>query len=237
MSRQIKWTYAILPFFIGLSALSISFGQIPLGELYLPEGGDSKRGPADHLYISITNNTWINGPKGTKVRLYSPGFDISLTTDFWIKKGLFSIGTGIALSSYNIHSNATFGNCGGSVGKSGACLTPLPANYAYKKNKISANYVDIPLEIRFKRTFKKPLRVYAGFKFGYLFNAHDKLIDNTGKYKNLNLKGFNQWRYGGYMIVGYHQFNLFWYCSFSPLLKNNENKLIPMSAGITFFII
>jgi hypothetical protein len=113
----------------------------------------------------------------------------------------------------------------------------------YNKSKLAANYIDVPLELRFKtgKSVKKTFRMAIGIKGGVLFNSHTKVkykdITEDEKWKEKSIGDFslNHFRYGLTARVGYRYFNIFGYYSLSDLFDQDFGPQVrPIMIGITF---
>jgi hypothetical protein len=110
---------------------------------------------------------------------------------------------------------------------------------ALKKNKLSCEYVGIPLMLRYEtnpRDEDKSFHIAAGGFGEYLLGAHTK-IKNTSNDKAKQHDDFNlnRFRYGVTARVGYAWINLFVNYSLSTLFeKDIEPDLKPVSAGLAF---
>ena len=119
----------------------------------------------------------------------------------------------------------------------------LGARFSYSKNRLAANYFDIPLEFSFASNRSNPkagLKLALGGKFGILYSAHTKIkyqapADETRIAKLKQQWGLNRFRYGAHARIGYGSFNLYFEYQLSPLFTNNEfdGPLIPTRQGNT----
>jgi len=121
----------------------------------------------------------------------------------------------------------------------------FPNASGFKKSKISANYFDIPIELRWhhrKNDFKRSVRVTVGGKVGFLFDSKTKVkYSETGENKIAKQKeGLNleQIRYGVYGKLGYGPIGAYYYYSFSQLFKKDQGpegtQANPMMFGLYF---
>ncbi|WP_152425208.1 outer membrane beta-barrel protein [Nafulsella turpanensis] len=87
----------------------------------------------------------------------------------------------------------------------------------WEKNRLAANYVDIPLEFAFNSNKSNPaagLSVALGGKIGVLYAAHTKVKyelpgGETRKVKDERQWGLNRFRYTTYTRIGYGAFSVF----------------------------
>ncbi|MDH5382447.1 MAG: PorT family protein [Cyclobacteriaceae bacterium] len=97
------------------------------------------------------------------------------------------------------------------------------------KSMLIAEYIDIPLELRFSSNASDPghsFNVALGAKVGYLFRGMSKIKYSEGgetkKVKDIQSFHLTDLRYGAYLRVGTGGFNLFANYMITPLFKANE---------------
>lgn len=197
-----------------------------------------KNSPAkDRLLIGVSLDNWLNGPACIETKIYSPGFNAAAMYDKPFGKSTFSVAVGLGFSSFNAHSNArpsyildTAGNVTETV------MLDMPDSVEYKKNKLSLNFVEIPVEIRFRSRPDKSFRRFslaAGFKFGVLVQGHTKYKDDGIKIKTYDIPNLQNLRYGPTFRIGYGKVSLFAFYSLTDVFKEGKGtKLTPVSAGI-----
>ena len=191
--------------------------------------------------IDIFNDLVMDAPKGdVEFRGFNPGVNVYAMRTFPIGKTNFAFAGGLGLGMHNIYSNSTL-----QVDSAGVSfLREIPEkaangkNIDYKKSKISLTYVDLPVELRFKT--EGGFRISAGFKVGYLINAHtkykgDDLIDGSKtKIKVGRLPNIQSWRYGPSFQIGYKWVNLMAFYSISTVFEDKQGPAIyPISLGLT----
>lgn len=208
-----------------------AFSQIALIKPRLRD--DSSR-VGDRFIIDITHDRWLEVPDGVDQEILAPGFTITRTHDFRFGNSALSFAVGYGISSHNVFSNAEI------VYDSIAdfsTLTPFGPNYSYKKNKLSAGYISVPLELRLITRGLKSVRIVAGFKAGYLFNLHSKKKDNDGKFKWYNYENVVPYRMGVYARIGYNNFSLYGYYGLTPLFEDGKGtELVPIAVGLSWTI-
>ncbi len=96
-----------------------------------------------------------------------------------------------------------------------------------KKSHLIANYVDIPVELRFyvnKDNPKRSFHIGIGGKFGFLFSSHTKIKYDEGGEKVIDKEkrsyGLNPFRYGLTGRLGYGGISVFGYMSLSELFED-----------------
>ena len=173
-------------------------------------------------------NAWRS--KGVNLYYY---YRVKLIND----KLTLNPGLGLGLDSYSFNNHVIIGTSNTGIFESH--IDTLNRNIL--KTKLATNYVDLPLELRFKSSSNdlKAFRIAVGAKVGVLFNAHSKIkfVEDgfVHKTKNRDDFGLNQFRYGLIGRIGYSYFNLFGYYSLSTLFKNGKGPdVTPFMFGITF---
>lgn len=201
------------------------------------EGAKKKLRGKDRLMIGMSLDNWLNSPSGVEPRVYSPGFNVALVYDYPLAKSSFSLAGGLGFSSYNIHSNAQPKTLRDDEGEAiGTYFEAFPDSIDYKTNKLSVNYIEVPVEIRFRSRGDKSYRRFglaAGFKVGYLVQSHTKYKDESIKFKYYNINFLNNFRYGPTVRVSYGKISLFGFYSLSDLFEEGKGPdVTPISAGI-----
>ncbi len=172
--------------------------------------------------------------------------------EFFIPKTKFSILTGISLGleKYRFKNPVTIMRDQNNKGEYYDHVTELSSlvnTTSIKQTKLAINYLEIPLELRFRTNATYPKNSFtfsAGAKIGWVFNAHTKYkyrqegIKKT--VKNRDQFDLNPFRYGYIIRVGYGDFSLFYYQSLSPIFKTGKEPegtvSEPINAGISFSV-
>jgi len=188
---------------------------------------------SDRLFVELMLNNWLEVPDGIEVRTYSLGFDASFLWDIRFGTSNFSFAPGIGFSSHNVHHNGQFSKID-SAGARFTDLQPFPSSYSYKKNKLSMNYIELPLELRFRTNGYTPFRLTAGIKIGVLVDAHTKTKDDDGTHKFKPLPNTLPYRYGVFGRIGYSWFSIVAFYSLTNVFEDgNGVELTPVSVGIS----
>ena len=189
--------------------------------------------------IDIFNDLVMDAPDNMEFKGFNPGVNVYAMRTFAIGKSNFAFAAGLGLGMHNIYSNSTLQDTSGvSFFKEIPEKTANGKDLNYKKSKLSLTYVDVPLELRFKTT--SGFRVSAGFKVGYLINAHtkykgDDLIDGSKtKIKVGRLPNIQTWRFGPSFQIGYKWVNLMAFYSISTVFEDKQGPPIyPVSLGLS----
>ena len=105
--------------------------------------------------------------------------------------------------------------------------------------KISLNYVDVPLELRFRTAEdnrEHRWKLGVGAKVGYLLNIHEKTINGNGRKSKLYYYPHAaKFRYGPTLRVGYGAVLLTGFYSFSTFFQEGKsvNAINAFSLGLT----
>lgn len=161
----------------------------------------------------------------------------------------FSInpGLGFGMENYNFENaitldyNQTDGNVILPVSE---YLDPLELE-DLRKSKLSVNYFDIPLEIRFhanKENHDRGFMVAIGGRVGILFDSHTKIkyvVDgDSKKAKEKQQFGVNRFRYGVHGRVGLGAISVFYYHNLSDLFNEDgpagTEEVTSIMTGISF---
>ena len=190
------------------------------------------------LDIGVTHYRFAPGSMELKM-LGSRGINIYYTYDIKLigEKFSFSPGFGFGTTNYTFKDPVTLGYSGDTL-----VVKNVSSNYkGLKKSKLAANYLDIPLELRFRsgadvNSFKIALGVKAGILVSSLTKVKYK-DDGWKKLKNKEDFELEKFRYGVYGRVGYGAFHLFAYYSLSDLFQKNNGpqgrSITPYMIGIT----
>ena len=117
-------------------------------------------------------------------------------------------------------------------------------NAAIKGSKLAVNYIEIPIEIRYRtnKTYpKNSFFVSVGGKIGYMFNSHTKYkYKQESQIKTSKFRSkfdLNSIRYGFMGRVGFGNFNVFYYQSLNTLFQKDKgpagNTSQPMLVGLS----
>jgi hypothetical protein len=160
----------------------------------------------------------------------------------------FHPGIGIGTEKYKFAQDLTLGYGFDSLGNSGVQFVPLDSIYGvgteYKKSQINPNYLDIPIEFRWRsRKYdpKRSLKITVGGKVGILFDSKTKIVykENSERKTTKQKEGWqlSTIRYGVYGKLGYGGFSAFYYYSISDLFKKDKGPLgttmFPMTFGLS----
>jgi hypothetical protein len=115
------------------------------------------------------------------------------------------------------------------------------------RSVLSANYLDLPLELRFSSsTGRRAFHLATGFKVGVLLASHQKLVyarnapGDVRKVKNYSDFYLNPFRYGVYGRVGYGPYHLFAYYSLAEMFQSGRGPareaINPLMLGVSIVV-
>lgn len=200
-------------------------------------GALGKIASADDLFIvSITSDNWLKLSSSIESKpLRSRGFSFLIMKEKMNKAGHLGLGYGLGFSSQNVHTDGAL-VYDQTEGKN--YLVKVPDSLDLETNKLSLNFVDFALEVRFRTAENsngKSFKVAAGLKGGLLVQSHTKYEDKDGKFKGYNVEGLNNFQYGVTGRIGYGSIALSAYYSMVDVFKKDKGpELIPFSAGVSF---
>lgn len=191
----------------------------------------------DRIAFDFYTNRFTGMPQGTKQGDFSFG-----VSSYWYKdmpfgpKSRAAFAFGLGFSSINMHHNGMFTTTDSMGVSNYTVFEKFPDGQKVYKNKVSFNYVDLPLELRFRNMDgKHKLRFYPGFKGGVLVNNHTKFRDANSKVKIFDLPNRMIYQYGPTVRIMWNNFALYGFYSLTPLFEPNKGpQIYPISIGISW---
>lgn len=196
----------------------------------------------DQFYFSFTYNI-LTHTRALDVsqNKFSAGFSIGFLRDMPVNDDrTIAVAAGLGYALHNFNYNLIV-NSEGVIPQ----YELITESIYYEKNKLSLNYIDLPIEFRWRNSTMqshKFWRVYTGFKFSYLFNSRSKFVGDGGKTLVTNSNDINKFRYSVYVAAGYNTWNLYVCYGLNPIFKEGtlDGKRIDMSSvnlGLMFYIL
>lgn len=196
----------------------------------------------DRFAIDLLGTNWIYngndpGMNGLKTKWYSRGINIYFYWDFRFKKSRVSFAPGIGYSCSNIYSRHALVE-----DSAGSHFEPLANPSDYKVNKVTLQYLDIPLELRIRTNpdkFNNTFKFAIGFKAGIRVDAHTKTKTKINNEVKVNVErrypDFSLWRMGPTFRFGYSSFNITAYYGILGVFKKDLGpKANEFAVGISF---
>jgi len=230
--NKIQKAFLLIAVFSSVSAVSTHvFGQVVAGAMKPKlSNWENKQ---DRFVIDINFDNWDKTPQGVEVKGFrSRGVNIMFLDERPFGNGNVAFAWGLGFSSQNFHTNGDYYQ-DDNADTSG--FTPL--NIEYDLNKLSLNYIDLPLELRFRTNANakgKRLKLSGGFKLGVLVNAHTKFDNGAYKIKRHHLKNIPDWHYGLTVRLGFGNIAISYFYSLTKLFNEGEGmEITPYSIGLS----
>jgi len=195
----------------------------------------------DQLYLGLTYNILDNRPADLKQNFFSPGINFGFLRDFPInKKRTVAIAPGVGFSYLGYNQNLLIQNTASGVDYSVVNST------TFDRNNLSFYAVDIPIEFRWRNSTPgnfKFLRIYAGFKYSYIFYDTSILRKDGNVTKVSNNPDVVTNQMGVYLSIGYHSINFYTYYGLTNLFDSNAAingtplELSTVNLGFQFYIL
>lgn len=231
-----KYVHLILLLLLSFTGLSQNDNNADKEELY-------KNYREDQFYISVTYNLLNSKPKDVNQSGFSTGFHFGFIRDMPINEERnVAIGIGLGLSSNSYNQNVAILEANNDITYS--IIDESVVNVS--KNKFTTYLVELPFEFRWRRSTPTKynfLRIYPGFKLGYVFYNSTKFKSDNGDVNLTNLDDFNSLQYGLTLSVGYGTWNFHAYYGLNPIFDNTarlNGEAIDMSSfkvGLMFYIL
>jgi hypothetical protein len=195
----------------------------------------------DQFYIGFTYDILEQRPAGMQQNKFSSGITFGVLRDMPFNKArTWSVAAGVGIGIHNYNHNLGISHSG-----SDYQYGVLPDTIAYQKNKLILDYLDVPIEIRWRTSTPnshKFWRVYTGIKLGYLLFSKYKYSDSDGKRTTNYLGDLDKFRYGLYLATGYNTWNLNVYYGLNPIFKSGmvegeRLKMHALNVGLMFYIL
>jgi hypothetical protein len=190
----------------------------------------------DRVIFDITYCDWQGDIDYFQSPWNSIGFNVATMFDVILtKKNTVSFGWGISFSHFSNKTNLQFQS---DYINNITTISEFPLGSEPDRTKFAANYLEVPLEIRFRTKGYKHFKVMLGGKIGYQLNAFTKTTNEvSGQRQVVKLFGFpddNPLRYGATLRIGIRNWAIYGAYYFSPLFTNSESvQLTPFTMGVS----
>jgi hypothetical protein len=199
----------------------------------------TRMNPSDRLIIGLFTDIWSGLPDDMSTSVFNRGIAIDYIQEYPISTTNFSLAAGLGFAGHNMYSNHRYLRHNNTHE-----FQPI-GDVDYRNNKLSLNYLNIPLEIRYRtRDLPRTLRLHAGIKAGVLVNAHTKYVGHdpgdtsrTTRIKEGRLDNIETFLIGFQARVGYGRFNLHAFAPITTVFKGNESADASfLSLGVSFIL-
>lgn len=201
----------------------------------------TKMRPADRFIFGLFTDVWSNLPSDMETNTINRGISIDYIQEFPISTSNFSVAAGLGFASHNLYSDYWYMR---DFDNNVHSFTSINDELDYSNNKLSLNYINIPVEFRYRtRNTSRTFRIHAGIKGGLLINAHTKYVGEDApngretKYKEGKLDNIETFLLGFQGRIGYGRVNLNTFISLTDIFSdNNASNAEVMSLGVSFII-
>lgn len=209
-----------------------------------PEELTEKSKSSDKFMFTLTfDNLFHKETNGFQSRWHSRGTSLHFMYDMPIKNSNFSFAPGIGFSHSSYYHNSFVTE--DSSGTDFAPIDNFKDNENFKRHKLTTNYVEIPVEMRWISKANKRdnhWKVALGMRIGLKLMATSKEVRNeNGYFKKIKTKGYrdvNVLRAGPTLRVGYGALNLYGFYSLTGLFKKDLGpEMTPFSIGLAFTVL
>ncbi len=193
--------------------------------------------PQDRVLIDLHNVLLTNPAEGMNQRMWSPGFNAWVMHNLSFGKSNFALAIGYGFSAMHVHLNGNFER----PSEEPTAMTNFRAfddGYSWSKHKIATNYIEAPVELRFRTKTPTPFKFALGAQIGYLVSSHTKTIDESGKRKAYTVEGIEPLRYGLTGRIGAGRFSIYGHYLLSRWVNSPAFlPLQPVTVGISIQLI
>lgn len=202
----------------------------------------------DRIAIDLLGTNWIYSPSSTgmngmRTRWHSRGINLYFYWDFRFKHSRVSFAPGFGYSATNIYSRHVLVE-GDTTAPYSTVFKAIPEATLddYKVNKITIQYVEVPLELRIRSNpdkFNNFWKVAIGVKGGIRVDVHTRqtIKNDAGKktYVERRFPDFGLFRFGPTLRVGYSVFNITAYYGVLNIFKAGKGpKANEFAVGVSF---
>lgn len=190
------------------------------------------------LGFDIFNDFQLNSSSNWDKRWFSQGFSTALTYNFPLGESKsHTVSIGVGYTGHNYFSYSRIMNPYNTTDS--LQYTQYRGDDNFKRYKVNCNYIDVPLELRFR--IKNAVKIGVGFKFGILVNAKSKYVGNNDdgekiheKYTYIN--NVERYAYSATLRVGYKWVSVFGAVQLNDVfvVGRNAPTFIPLSVGVSF---
>ena len=196
----------------------------------------------DQFYVGFTYNILHSKPQHLSQNKFSAGLFGGVMRDMPINKSrtkAIAVGVGYGLQNYN-YNLVTSGT------KDNPEYHLQDETTAYRKNKLSMHFVEMPIEYRWRTSTPeshKFWRVYTGIKLSYLLQSRSIYDGEPQKVVIKSNQDLNKFRYGAYIAAGYNTWNVNVYYGLNPLFKSTAKlngepiDIVTLNVGLMFYIL
>lgn len=171
----------------------------------------------DWFFYDLSYASYLNAPPGVEMEGFPNGHSFSLFREKLFGASKLSFAYGLGFTSDNFRSNLGIAV---DPASGDAQFSVIPDSVGYDANKLTIQYFEIPLELRFRG---KPndkgnfFRWYVGGRVGVRFNAYSKFKDEQINLRYYHPDELSRFKAGVYTRIGFSNFSLYGYYGLTDL--------------------
>jgi len=183
------------------------------------------------LHFSYSKLTLLNTPPDLVEKWNSQGWQLMFMRE--TRLGLrshFAFAYGLGFSTNYWHTNLNIKT----LPQGGISYQYLPTDSTYKTNRFSANYIDLPIEFRYRSKSNhkgRYFRLYVGGLVGYKINSFSEFKESNYNVKFYKITDLASWHYGVFVRTGFWLFNLYAYYGLNPVFSDIKVGNAPEGLG------
>ena len=189
------------------------------------------------LGFDLFNDIQLNTSDNWDARSINQGFGTALTYNFPMgEKGKHTVAIGVGITTHNYFSYSRILN---PYSKDTLQYTQYRDDDNFKRFKVNATYLDVPLELRFR--IKNAWKIGVGFKLGVMVAAKTKYVgpdaDGTIIHEKLcYINNLERYTYSATLRIGYKWVSAFAAYQLGPVFEVGHAAPVihPLSVGLTF---
>lgn len=196
----------------------------------------------DWFFYDLSYARYLNTPAGLEMEGFSNSHTLSAFGEKLLGTSKFSLAYGFGFTSDNFRSNLGI-SIDSSTGRGEYSI--LPDSLDYDVNKLTVQYFEIPLELRYR---SRPnargnfFRVYMGGRLSVRFNAYSKFKDNNINLRYYHPEELSRFRAGVYTRIGFGNLSLYGYYGltnifnydFDPVTESVDlTSIKPVNIGLS----
>lgn len=193
----------------------------------------------DMFMFQYNYETLLDFPDSVSLSPWSRGVNVLLMYDHILPGSKhWSVGIGVGFGSHNYFMEGNILALPDTNGGTYSNFYPFGPNNQVKRHKVVRNFIDIPVEFRFRSRPNErghQWKIALGAKLGYRTNIYSKTISNAGdKFKSFIYPDVARSRYGITGRIGYGKVSVNGYYSLSNFFNENKGPIVtPLSIGVT----
>ena len=179
----------------------------------------------DRYFVDVFQPRFLETPVDIKQEWYSWGLNFSRMFDVPFNNiSTLGFAWGVNFSTEHLYMNGTLATRINLLGEKQHFIKSFDSAYNYKLHKQVFNYIELPIQLRFRTNKNTNFFFYPGFKAGFMLDHHNKTIDNDVKFKFYSFKGLNRLRYGATLHLGIDRLGLYVYYPLSNLFVKGKGE-------------